>query len=130
LNSKTALDIAAYVLQTGDEETIVRFLEEEILEGKTSEEETLEFVDTIQEYLDDARMFSEEVTTEDEKAEAAARTVLQELLSNSAGNQDSTSILKINKFLESGLKGGEISETLYGHLKEALIETTLEEAQY
>ena len=34
MNSKTALDIAAYVLQTGDEETIVRFLEENILEGK------------------------------------------------------------------------------------------------
>ena len=65
----------------------------------------------------------------------------------SAGNQDSKSILKINEFLESGLKEGEISETLYGHLKgeylieslgegnyfhlsEALIETTLEEAQY
>lgn len=56
---------------------------------QTSEEETLEFVDTIQEYLDDARMFSEVVTKEDDKAEAGgeagARTVLQELLSNSAG---------------------------------------------
>ena len=35
----------------------------------------------------------------------------------SAGNQDSGSILKINEFLESGLKEGEISDTLYGHLK-------------
>ena len=56
---------------------------------QTSEEETLEFVDTIQEYLDDARMFSEVVTKEDDNAEAGgeagARTVLQELLSNSAG---------------------------------------------
>ena len=64
----------------------------------------------------------------------------------SSGNQDSKSILKINEFLESSLKEGEISDTLYGHLKgeylfdlfylifsnisEALIETTLEEAQY
>ena len=97
-------------------------------------------MDTIQEYLDDARIFSEVVSLEDDKSvaggKAGARTVLQELLSNSAGetgvinqeinktplmlsawNQDSKSILKINEFLESGLKQGEISETLYGHLK-------------
>ena len=78
------------------------------------------------------------VPREDDKADARgeAAAVLQELLSNSAGegqvgksggkykpltfsagNQDSKSILKINEFLESGLKEGEISETLYGHLK-------------
>ena len=44
---------------------------------------------TIQEYLDDARIFSEVVSLEDDKSvaggKAGARTVLQELLSNSAG---------------------------------------------
>ena len=46
-------------------------------------------MDTIQEYLDDARIFSEVVSLEDDKSvaggKAGARTVLQELLTNSAG---------------------------------------------
>ena len=81
-------------------------------------------------------MFSEVVSSDDDEAEGEASTVLQELLSNSAGesqeinqknklkplmltagSRDSKSIVKINQFLESGLKEGEISNTLYGHLK-------------
>ena len=70
---------------------------------KASEEQTLEFVDTIQEYLEEAQMFSEVVSQEDDKAEAGveagAREVLQDLLSNSAGES-----LEINQRNKSKLE--------------------------
>merc|ERR1711936_683656 len=140
LNSKMALEIVSYVLETGDEGSVVRFLERLIRERKISEEETIAFVETIQSYLDEAKMFSEIATMAEDKKDKEdkevaekkdrAADVLQKLMApSSLEYEDTETILKINQLLEFGREKEKISNNLYQHLKEALIETTLEEAQ-
>jgi len=145
----SAAELAGYVLETGDQASVVQLLEMLLKEGKISEEEALDYVETIKSYLEEAKKASDHSENEEEKIreillerkleeqameekmeeEEAAKAAFVRSLINAeqAENNENESILKINKFLESSLKQGKMSRGLYKHLKEALIESVVED---
>eukprot|EP00092_Neocalanus_flemingeri_P000827 GFUD01000880.1.p1 GENE.GFUD01000880.1~~GFUD01000880.1.p1 ORF type:complete len:295 (+),score=109.96 GFUD01000880.1:61-885(+) len=145
---RSAAELAGYVLETGDQASVVQLLERMLTEGKISEEEALAYVENIKRYLDEAEKTSQQPNNEEEKIreillerhleekameqkmeeEEAAKAVFMKNMINAEHkeNDENESILKINKFLEEALKEGKISKSLYNHLKEALIESVVE----
>jgi len=146
LSLRSAEELAGYVLETGDEASVVEFLEKLLKAGKISEEEALAFVETIKTYIEEAGKASEdekireillERKIEEEKEaaleqrmeeeEAAKASFFQSMVKNAHTKTDENeSILKMNRFLEAALKEGKISESLYNHLKGALVESAME----
>jgi polyhydroxyalkanoate synthesis regulator phasin len=145
LSANSAAQLAGYVLETGDQASVVQFLERMIQEGKMSEEEALVYVETIKSYLEEAEKMAEPSEDEEEKIreillerkleESAMQQKLEEeeeakaefmrSLIN-AERSENESILEINQFLETGLKEGKISRSTYNHLKKGLIESVVE----
>jgi len=145
LPAHSAAELAGYVLETGDQASVVQFLERMIQEGEISEEEALVYVETIKSYLEEAEKMVEPSDDEEEKIreillerkleesaiqqkmeeEEEAKAEFMRSLIN-AERSENESILKINQFLESGLKEGKISRSLYNHLKKGLIESVVE----
>merc|ERR1712013_430641 len=127
----------------GDQASVVQFLERMIQEGEISEEEALVYVETIKSYLEEAEKMAEpsdeekirEILLERKLEESALQQKMEEeeeakaefmrSLIN-AERSENESILKINQFLEAGLKEGKISRSLYNHLKKGLIESVVE----
>jgi len=145
LPAHSAAELAGYVLETGDQASVVQFLERMIQEGEITEEEALVYVETIKSYLDEAEKMAEPSDDEEEKIreillerkleesalqqkmeeEEEAKAEFMRSLIN-AERSENESILKINQFLEAGLKEGKISRSLYNHLKKGLIESVVE----
>ena len=84
LPAHSAAELAGYVLETGDQDSVVQFLEQMIEEGKVliassqsnyhivstsqiSEEEALGYVETIKSYIKEAEKVSEGSEDEEEK---------------------------------------------------------------
>jgi len=142
----SAAELAGYVLETGDQASVVQFLEKMIQQGEISEEEALVYVETIKSYLEEAEKMAAEGSNDEE--EKIREILLERKLEESAMQQkleeeeeakaefmrslinaeqtENESILKINQFLESALKEGKISRSLYNHLKKGLIESVVE----
>jgi len=146
LPAHSAAELAGYVLETGDQASVVQFLEKMIQQGEISEEEALVYVETIKSYLEEAEKMAAEGSNDEE--EKIREILLERKLEESAMQQkleeeeeakaefmrslinaeqtENESILKINQFLESALKEGKISRSLYNHLKKGLIESVVE----
>jgi len=134
---QTIEELATYVMETGDQASVVQFLQMMMEEGKMSQEEALIYVDNIkrivekEEPVDDIEKIREmvqenKVEEEEEMKVKALRNMLEGIEKE---NDENDAILKINDYLEGGLKEGKLSRNVYNHLKEALIESVLEGLQ-
>ena len=65
LNLQSAEELAGYILETGDEASVVTLLEDLLKDGQISEEEALIFVETLKSYIEEAE--SSPVEPEDEE---------------------------------------------------------------
>jgi len=101
-------DLAQYILDTGDQASVVQFLQDLIQNGKISEEEALMYVDSIK-----GRMEEEEKVAMEEQ---------QELDDNQDTNK---MVMKINDYLDRQMQEGQIPEKLYSNLKDTLMESLL-----
>jgi len=140
----SAADLAEYVLETGDQASVVQLLEQMIMEGELSEEQALNYVESIKAYLDEAEKNSEESVDEEEKIreillerkleesmlkqkmreeEEAREEFMNDLVNEKLAENES--VLKINNFLESSLREGKISSRLYNRIKSGLIESVV-----
>ena len=54
LNLQSAEELAGYILETGDEASVVTLLEDLLKDGQISEEEALIFVETLKSYIEEA----------------------------------------------------------------------------
>merc|ERR1712130_393883 len=98
---ETAAELAGYVLETGDQVSVVQFLQMLLKEGKLSEEQA----------------------KEESLLERAAKEAAEDLKND---KEEDELILRINDYLEEGLAEGKISKNLYNHLKEGLIESVVD----
>lgn len=105
---ETAAELAGYVLETGDQASVVQFLQMLLKEGKLSEEQALAYVDAIKRDIEVVE--EKELKGEVERAKA----------------QEQAKEERINDYLEEGLTEGKISKNLYNHLKEGLIESVVD----
>jgi len=142
-DQQTAEELAAYVLETGDQSSVVQFLQLMIEEGEITEREALVYVETIKNILEEAErevkkepvddiekireMVQEKKIEEAEEEEMKKIKALRNMMEGVEKETDENdTILKINDYLESALKEGKLSRNLYNHLKEALIESVVE----
>merc|ERR1712133_293155 len=146
---ETAAKLAGYVMETGDQGSVVQFLQLLLQEGKMSEEQALAYVETIKkdielaeerererqrerlpprDDLDKIRKLveAEERAQEERVALEKARSLKEATDSLEKDESEHDIILRINDYLESSLKEGKITKNLYNHLKEALIESVVE----
>ena len=65
LNLQSAEELAGYILETGDEASVVTLLEDLLKDGQISEEEALIFVETLKSYIEEAE--ASPVEPEDEE---------------------------------------------------------------
>jgi len=140
----TLEELAEYILETGDQASVVEFLELLLEEGKISQEEALEYIDTIKGLLEDAESRREEDVDDIEKIREMVRQskeeeeevrklkAIKEVLADVGSSEDtgeSETFLRINDYLEKGFKGGKLSRNTYNLLKEALIQSVLDKLQ-
>jgi len=137
-DSETAAELAGYVLETGDQVSVVQFLQMLLKEGKLSEEQALAYVDAIKkdiEVVEEKEEKEERVKEEVERVKAEEQAKEESLLERAAKEaaeglkkekQEHELILRINDYLEEGLSEGKISKNLYNHLKEGLIESVVD----
>merc|ERR1712233_85067 len=127
---ETAAELAGYVLETGDQVSVVQFLQMLLKEGKLSEEQALAYVDAIKRDIE--LVEEKEAKDEVERAKAQEQAKEESLLERAAKEaaeglkkekEEDELILRINDYLEEGLAEGKISKNLYNHLKEGLIES-------
>jgi len=135
---ETAAELAGYVLETGDQVSVVQFLQMLLKEGKLSEEQALAYVDAIKkdiEVVEEKEAKEERVKEEVERVKAQEEAKEESLLERAAKEaaeslkkekQEHELILRINDYLEEGLSEGKISKNLYNHLKEGLIESVVD----
>jgi len=131
---ETAAELAGYVLETGDQVSVVQFLQMLLKEGKLSEEQALAYVDAIKKDIEVVE--EKEAKDEVERAKAQEQAAKEESLLERAAKeaaeglkkekQEDELILRINDYLEEGLAEGKISKNLYNHLKEGLIESVVD----
>jgi len=107
------VELAEYILKTGDQEMVVNFLQHQIDVGKMSEEEVLQYVDAIKEIVGEEENDSE--------------GIMEEMSHVNAEPREESMILKMNEFLDNQVKEGKISEKLYTNLKDTLLETLLDD---
>jgi len=126
-DAETAAELAGYVLETGDQVSVVQFLQMLLKEGKLSEEQALAYVNAIKKDID--------VVEEKEAKEQQLKDEEQSLLERAAKEaaeglkrekEEHELILRINDYLEEGLAEGKISKNLYNHLKDGLIESVVD----
>jgi len=135
---ETAAELAGYVLETGDQVSVVQFLQMLLKEGKLSEEQALAYVDAIKkdiEVVEEKEAKEQRVKEEVERVKAQEEAKEESLLERAAKEaaeslkkekQEHELILRINDYLEEGLSEGKISKNLYNHLKEGLIESVVD----
>jgi len=130
---ETAAELAGYVLETGDQVSVVQFLQMLLKEGKLSEEQALAYVDAIKRDIE--LVEEKEAKDEVERAKAQEQAKEKSLLERAAKEaaeglkkekEEDELILRINDYLEEGLAEGKISKNLYNHLKEGLIESVVD----
>jgi len=130
---ETAAELAGYVLETGDQVSVVQFLQMLLKEGKLSEEQALAYVDAIKRDIE--LVEEKEAKDEVERAKAQEQAKEESLLERAAKEaaeglkkekEEDELILRINDYLEEGLAEGKISKNLYNHLKEGLIESVVD----
>jgi len=132
---ETAAELAGYVLETGDQVSVVQFLQMLLKEGKLSEEQALAYVDAIKRDIEVVEAKEEMVKEEVERTKAEEQAKEESLLERAAkeaaedlknDKEEDELILRINDYLEEGLAEGKISKNLYNHLKEGLIESVVD----
>merc|ERR1711936_40788 len=135
---ETAAELAGYVLETGDQVSVVQFLQMLLKEGKLSEEQALAYVDAIKkdiEVVEEKEAKEEMVKEEVQRTKAQEQAKDESLLERAAKEaaeglkkekEEDELILRINDYLEEGLAEGKISKNLYNHLKEGLIESVVD----
>merc|ERR1712212_820368 len=128
---ETAAELAGYVLETGDQVSVVQML---LMEGKLSEEQALAYVDAIKKDIEvvEEKEAKDEVERAKAQEQAKEEASLLERAAKEAAEglkkekQEDELILRINDYLEEGLAEGKISKNLYNHLKEGLIESVVD----
>jgi len=130
---ETAAELAGYVLETGDQVSVVQFLQMLLKEGKLSEEQALAYVDAIKRDIEvvEEKEAKEEVERTKAQEEAKDESLLERAAKEAAEGlkkekEEDELILRINDYLEEGLAEGKISKNLYNHLKEGLIESVVD----
>merc|ERR1712012_918807 len=108
-DAETAAELAGYVLETGDQVSVVQFLQMLLKEGKLSEEKEAK----------EQQLKDEEQSLLERAAKEAAEGLKRE-------KEEHELILRINDYLEEGLAEGKISKNLYNHLKDGLIESVVD----
>merc|ERR1711974_247836 len=131
---ETAAELAGYVLETGDQVSVVQFLQMLLKEGKLSEKQALAYVDAIKKDIEVAE--EKEAKVEVERAKAQEQAAKEESLLERAAKeaaeglkkekQEDELILRINDYLEEGLAEGKISKNLNNQQKEGLIESVVD----
>ena len=112
LNIQSAEELAGYILETGDEASVITLLEGLIKDGQISEEEALIFVETLKSYIEEAE--ASPVEPEDEEIrehllerkfeeEKAARAADRVAMLQSLGDNVPTSEYKMEYVLSSKL---------------------------
>jgi len=136
LSPKIAIDVAEYVLKTGDENSIVEILEKLLDEGKLSEEDTLAFLENIKMYMEEAKIYLELVQnlqnslTDDtsslklDQMEDGEMETIKDMMSNQFDRYQS--LKNINEFLDTSFKKNKIPGDIYIHLKETIMKAALE----
>jgi len=139
----TLEELAGYILETGDQASVVEFLQLLLEEGKITQEEAIEYIDAIkrmlaaaereEEPMEDIEKIRELVRQgkqqeEEERKVKAIRDIMEDVSKEEAG--ESETFLRINDYLERGLKGGKLSRNTYNLLKEALIQSVLDKLQH
>merc|ERR1719397_2256569 len=137
LDVEAAAEVAGYILDTGDEATVVTFLEELLNERKIIEETRVaNLPDDEQEHVRNIsplrdilleRKIEEEREKEflDEEAdEEFLRGVISEKQTKTDDETDQ--LININAYLEAARKKGIISESLYSQMKDAVIESLID----
>merc|ERR1711892_50295 len=140
----TLEELAGYILETGDQASVVEFIQLLLEEGKITQEEALEYIDAIKRMLEEAEGGREEreeepmddiekirelvrqckQQEEEDRKVKAIRDIMENVSTEEAGESDT--FLRINDYLERGLKGGKLSKNTYNLLKEALIKSVLD----
>merc|ERR1712141_661665 len=135
---QTLLPNLLVMFETGDQVSVVQFLQMLLKEGKLSEEQALAYVDAIKR---DIEAVEEKEAKEEREKEELERVTAQEqakeesLLEKAAEEaaeslkkekEEHELILRINDYLEEGLAEGKISKNIYNHLKEGLIESVVD----
>jgi len=157
----TLEELAGYILETGDQASVVEFIQLLLEEGKVklgvrestnttfqyqniTQEEALEYIDAIKRMLEEAEGGREEreeepmddiekirelvrqgkQQEEEDRKVKAIRDIMENVSTEEAGESDT--FLRINDYLERGLKGGKLSKNTYNLLKEALIKSVLD----
>jgi len=130
---ETAAELAGYVLETGDQVSVVQFLQMLLKEGKLSEEQALAYVDAIKRDIEvvEEKEAKEEVQRTKAQEQAKDESLLERAAKEAAEGlkkekEEDELILRINDYLEEGLAEGKISKNLYNHLKEGLIESVVD----
>jgi len=131
---ETAAELAGYVLETGDQVSVVQFLQMLLKEGKLSEEQALAYVDAIKRDIEvvEEKEAKDEVERAKAQEQAKEEASLLERAAKEAAEglkkekQEDELILRINDYLEEGLAEGKISKNLYNHLKEGLVESVVD----
>jgi len=152
LDLEAAAELAGYILDTGDEGTVVTFLEELLNERKVTEEEALVFVEVVKELIEETRvanlpdsendhrrnvsplrdiLLERKIEEEREKEfldEEANEEFLRGVLSQkqTKTDEETDQLMNINAYLEAARKKGRISESLYTQMKEAVIESLID----
>merc|ERR1711892_1081548 len=159
----TLEELAGYILETGDQASVVEFIQLLLEEGKVrvklgvrestnttfqyqniTQEEALEYIDAIKRMLEEAEGGREEreeepmddiekirelvrqgkQQEEEDRKVKAITDIMENVSTEEAGESDT--FLRINDYLERGLKGGKLSKNTYNLLKEALIKSVLD----
>ena len=78
LNLQSAEELAGYILETGDEASMVTLLEDLLKDGQISEEEALIFVETLKSYIEEAEASPVEPEDEEIREHLLARKLEEE----------------------------------------------------
>jgi len=136
LSPKNALDVAEYVLKSGDENSIVEILEKLLEEGKVSEEDTLTFLENIKMYMEEAKLYLELVENLQNSLKEDTFIDLEQMEEGKTeANKDiqtieterNQSLKSMNEFLDSSFKNNKISEDVFIQLKGTLLKASLED---
>merc|ERR1712108_43128 len=104
-------ELTGYVLETGDQVSVVQFLQMLLKEGKLSEKQALAYVDAIKKDIEvveeEGAKAQEQAAKEESLLERAAKEAAEGLKKE---KQEDELILRINDYLEEGLAEGKISK--------------------
>ena len=112
LNLQSAEELAGYILETGDEASVVTLLEDLLKDGQISEEEALIFVETLKSYVEEAEASPVESEDEEMREHLLARKLEEEKAARAEADK-----MAMFQSLDDNLPASEYKMVLYFLIK-------------